>query len=523
MIERTRSLGELIEHASDAFGDRPALVIYDEIITYRALADRSRAAAGYLRGSGLVPGDRVALWLPNGSAFVELAFGCALAGLVCVPLNTRLKRVDAADALRKSGARALFFTQEFLGIDYFALVESIIGAQSLAELKLIVNIDEGSAGAIVSLARWHMGTVPEPRLPPVSGDSPVLISFTSGTTSSPKGAVIGHCTLLHVAGAVGHRMEITPEDRIISAMPFYHNGGFVPTLLTSLMTGCTLYTQPRFDPEYVLDCIGRHKCTLVGGVGTMFTMMIDSPAFARSDVRSVRAVRITGPADQRRIAYEHFSKPMLYSLYGMSETTAAVTITSPGDTMDEQLNTNGKPLPGASIRIVGAEGHLLPPGELGEILIGGSCCLMKGYFGDPEATAKVLTPDGWMRSGDLGYMDRGGNLVLVGRIKDMYRSGGENVACAEVEEFLRMHPAVLQAAILGVPDARLGEVGFAFIEVRPGFAATEQELRDYCRMNLANFKVPRFIKFRDGIPMTITGKVEKHKLQDEAIAIANAR
>ncbi len=521
MIEGSRTLGEMLLRGSDAYGNRPAVVISDEILSYRELAQRARAMAGRLLASGLKHGDRIAVWLPNGRVFLELAFGCALAGLVFVPLNTRLRHVDAADALRKSGARALFFTQEFLGTNYFALVESLARGENLPLLEWIVNIDSESSGGILSLSRWMDSVEPDDRLAQVSGEDPVLISFTSGTTSSPKGAVICHRTLLHIASQVGLRMDVTEADRIITAMPFYHNGGFVPTLLTSLLTGCTLYTQPRFDPEYVLDGIARHQCTLVSGVGTMFTMMIDSPAFVRADLRSVRAVRITGPADQRRTLLDRFNHPMIYSLYGMSETTAAVTITSPGDSVEEQVSTNGKPLRGVSIRIADGEGTAVPDGKTGEILIAGDCCLMKGYFGDPEATANVIAPGGWLRSGDLGYVDDRGNLVLVGRIKDMYRSGGENVSCPEVEEFLRMHPAVLQAAILGVPEPRLGEVGLAFVEIRPGNAVTEVELQRYCRKNLANFKVPRIIKFRESIPMTATGKVEKHKLKNEALAIAS--
>ena len=521
MLPTARTLGEIVDHAARHYGERTALVVYEEKLSYGLLARRAHEDARLLRGSGLSPGDRVAIWLPNGTRFVELAFGCALAGLVVVPLNTRLKHADAAHALAKSGARALFFMQEFIGIDFYGLVEGILSDVALPKLEIVVNLDNGEGGRIRAARRWREETRPAEDLPAVGPDMPAFINFTSGTTSRPKGAVVGHGTFVHIAREVARRMQYGPHERVASAMPFYHNGGFVPTLLTSLLTGSTLYTQPRFDPDYALDTIDRYRCSVVSGTGTLFTMMLDSPALARTDFASVRAVRIPGPADMRRAVKARFGHPMLYSLYGMTETTAAVTLTEPDDSLDEQLNTNGKPLPGVTIRIAGADGGEVARGEHGEIWIHGTHCLMQGYFDEPEATAQVLTPDGWMRSGDLGFVDPRGNLVLVGRIKDMYRSGGENVACAEVEEFLRGHPAVLHAAVLGVPDPRLDEVGLAFVELRAGATASEQELKDYCRRNLANFKVPRHIRFRQGLPLTVSGRVEKHRLRNDALAAAN--
>ena len=338
--------------------------------------------------------------------------------------------------------------------------------------------------------------------------------------------MIRHKTLMHIAREVGRRMQFSDRDMVASAMPFYHNGGFVPTLLTGLMYGAALYTQARFDPDDLLDAVTRLRGTIISGAGTMFTMMLASPRLPATDFSSVRAVRITGPGDMRRAVKVGFGKPMIYSLYGMTETTAAVTLTCPDDSVDEQMDTNGKPLPGVEIRIEGANGEALGPEERGEILICGDLCLMGGYFGDAEATGQVLR-DGLVRSGDIGYIDRNGNLILIGRIKDMYRSGSENVACAEVEEFLREHPAVLHAAVFGVPDPRLEEVGFAYVELRDGMMATEEELQQHCRRNLANFKTPRYIRFRRNLPLTVTGRVEKRnvipdalkELQDQSAAI----
>ncbi len=510
------TLGDLLRRAGEAYGDRPAIILHDAQYSFSELARRADEKARLLAGAGLNPGERIAVWFPNGVEFIEWSFGAAMCGLVVVPLNTRLKQADAAHALEKSGARALFFTQDFIGIDFFALTGEILGAHDLPALKIVVNVGGRSSARISNFADWSASVVPATQLPEIATDSVAFINFTSGTTSRPKGAMIRHKTLMHVAREVGKRMQFSERDVVASAMPFYHNGGFVPTLLTGLMFGAALYTQARFDPDDLLDAVTRLKGTIISGAGTMFTMMLDSPRMPFTDFSQVRAVRITGPADMRRAVKAGFGKPMIYSLYGMTETTAAVTLTCPDDDVDEQMNTNGKPLPGCDIRIEGANGESLGPEQRGEILIGGDPCLMGGYFGDQNATRDVLQ-NGWLRSGDIGYIDRKGNLILIGRIKDMYRTGSENVACAEVEEFLREHPAVLHAAVFGVPDPRLEEVGFAFIELRDGMNATEQELQQHCRRNLANFKTPRYIRFRKNLPLTVTGRVEKRNIIPDAL------
>lgn len=505
------TLGELLLGAGRRYEDKPALILHDAQYSFSDLAARAEKRARLLAGAGYRPGERIALWFPNGVEFLEWAFACALSGLIVVPLNTRLKEADAAHALAKSGARALFLTQEFIGIDFFQLAEDILAAHELPALSLVVNLGERSSARISSFEKWAASTDCAATLPVVDPDAPAFINFTSGTTSRPKGAMIRHRTLLHIARQVGVRMQFSEQDRVASAMPFYHNGGFVPTLLTGLLFGATLYTQARFDQDDLLDAVTRLKCTIISGAGTMFTMMLASPRLPHTDFASVRAVRITGPGDMRRAVKARFGHPMLFSLYGMTETTAAVTLTCPTDNDDEQMNTNGKPLPGAQIRIVDDGGEDVAQGGRGEILIGGEDCLMAGYFGDAEATTQVLTA-GWLHSGDIGYEDERGNLILVGRMKDMYRCGSENVSCAEVEEFLREHPAVLHAAVFGVPDPRMEEVGFAYVELREGASADEEALQQYCRKNLANFKTPRYVRFKTNLPLTVTGRVEKRYL-----------
>lgn len=519
---KAQTMGDLVERGARAYADSPALIFYDEIVTYRNLFELARETARRMLGSGLQPGDRVATWLPNGTPFVATLFGAALAGLTLVPLNTRFKILDAADSLRKSGARALFFNESFLGIDFFDMVQKIRSRSDLPELELVVNMGDNGAPGILPCEKWRRETKLVDLLPSVDPDSPATINFTSGTTASPKGAVISHQSLLRTAREVGARMGITRADRMVTAMPFYHNGGMVVSLTTCLISGCALYSQPRFDPDYVLDTITRDKCTIMSGVGTMYIMMINSPALMRADLSSVRCLRMTAPADMRRAAHELFRNAALYSLYGMTESTAAATLTLPTDSVDEQVETNGKPLPSAAIRIVDANGQGVSRETKGEIWIGGKS-IMKGYYRDPQATAQVLTPDGWLRSGDLGYIDARGNTVLIGRQKDMYRSGGENVACGEVEELLRTHPAVLHAAIFGVPDPRMDEVGLALIELHPGATATEQEIQDFCRQNFANFKVPRYVMFCHDLPMTASGRVQKFRMRDQALEFVESR
>jgi acyl-CoA synthetase (AMP-forming)/AMP-acid ligase II len=500
----------MITLCAQAYGDRRALVVDGEGITYTQLAANARRVAGRLVADGMRPGDRAAIWLPNSISFAEVFFGAALAGLIPVPVNTRLRRSDAVASLTLIQPRALFVPGQLFGRDYLTETGEILASSaSLKHIPVLVTTAPGS-GEAHSLADWlSAGPVAESFGVPVATSSLALISFTSGTTSAPKGASVSHDGALYIAREVGRRMEVTEQDRMISSGPFFHNGGLVPTLFKCLMWGCTLYSQVSFDVKAMLATIRDERCTLAGGVGTVFDALIDEPGFSLDAVASLRAIRAAAPVDIRRGILKAMPHVKLISLFGMAETSAAITLTRLTDSVEDQVGTNGSPIPESAIRIVDPEGNVLGAGESGEIQIGGRG-VMLGYFGDSDATRAVMTEDGWLRSGDIGHLDERGNLVLTGRIKDTFRRGGESVACAEVESCIRSHPAVREVAVVGKPDRKYGEVGYAFVQLKdPDQELDPDELISFCARQLANFKIPAGIGYVRSFQLTGSGKVDK--------------
>jgi HIP---CoA ligase len=473
----------------------------------------ARRVAGRLVADGMRPGDRVAIWLPNSVGFAEVFFGAALAGLVAVPVNTRLRRSDAVASLTLIQPRALFVPGELFGRDYLAETCEVLASSAALRHVPVVITTAPRGGPVESMSDWlSAGPVAESFGVPVAPGSLALISFTSGTTSAPKGACVSHDGALYITREVGRRMEVTEHDRMWSSGPFFHNGGLVPTLFKCLMWGCTLYSQGSFDVKAMLATIRDERCTLAGGVGTVFDALIDEPGFTPDAVASLRAIRTAAPVDIRRGILEAMPHVKLISLFGMAETSAAITLTRLTDSVEDQVGTNGSPIPESAIRIVDPEGNVLGARESGEIQIGGRG-VMLGYFGDSRATRAVITDDGWLRSGDIGHLDERGNLVLTGRIKDAFRRGGEMVACAEVESCIRSHPAVREVAVVGKPDRKYGEVGYAFVQLKnPDQKLDPDELISFCAGQLANFKIPVGIGYVRSFQLTGSGKVDKKVL-----------
>jgi acyl-CoA synthetase (AMP-forming)/AMP-acid ligase II len=501
-------------------GDRPAVVDGDRRLSYAELAARARDFAGALVASGIEAGDRVALWAPNSSNWIVAVLGLFEAGAVLVPVNTRFKGVEAADILARSRARALVTVTDFLGTDYLGLLEA--ADAKLPDLATVV-VAQGPAPAdteswdgFLARATEAGRTEAERRGGDVTAHYPSDILFTSGTTGVPKGVVMTHGRTLGVATDWVAMTGLGPDDRYLMVNPYFHMFGLKAGILASVAAGATMYPEPVFDADRALARVAAERITVLPGAPTLYQSLLDHPERDRHDLSSLR-VAVTGAADIpveliRRVAAElPFS--LIVTGYGLTEAGTA-SATSPDDDPETIATTVGRARPGFEIRIVDGDRDL-PAGETGEILLRGPS-VMAGYLDDPAATAATLSADGWLRTGDLGVVDERGCLRIVGRSKDMFIVGGFNAYPAEIENHLLRHPDVAQAAVIGIPDERLGEVGMAFVVTRSGATDGRDEILAWCRDQMANYKVPRAIEILPELPVNATGKVVKDELRARA-------
>ncbi len=521
MTEPAATIPALVGAAADRGGEGVAVVDGDRRLTWAGLDQEARTFGAALVASGIEPGDRVALWAPNGAEWIVAVLGLWQAGAVLVPVNTRFKGAEAAVVLGRSRARALVTVTDFLGTDY---VEMLRGAgDDLPELRTIVSAQgpapAGTEGWDGFRARaTHAATVEvERRSAAVGADDPSDILFTSGTTGVPKGVVMTHGRTLQVGTDWVAMTGLGPDDRYLMVNPYFHMFGLKAGILASVVAGATMYPEPVFDADRVLARAAAERITVLPGAPTLYQSLLDHPDRGRHDLSSLR-VAVTGAADIpveliRRVAGElPFST--IVTGYGLTEAGTA-SATSPDDDPETIATTVGRPRPGFEVRIAGDGDRDLPAGETGEVVLRGPS-VMAGYLDDPEATAAALSPDGWLRTGDLGVLDERGNLRIVGRAKDMFLVGGFNAYPAEIENHLLRHPDVLQAAVIGVPDERLGEVGMAFVVTRSGDPAAGPGIIAWCRDEIANYKVPRAIEVVDALPVNATGKVVKEELRARA-------
>jgi HIP---CoA ligase len=521
MTEPAATIPALVGAAADRGGEGVAVVDGDRRLTWAGLDQEARTFGAALVASGIEPGDRVALWAPNGAEWIVAVLGLWQAGAVLVPVNTRFKGAEAAVILGRSRARALVTVTDFLGTDY---VEMLRGAgDDLPELRTIVSAQgpapAGTEGWDGFRARaTHAATVEvERRSAAVGADDPSDILFTSGTTGVPKGVVMTHGRTLQVGTDWVAMTGLGPDDRYLMVNPYFHMFGLKAGILASVVAGATMYPEPVFDADRVLARAAAERITVLPGAPTLYQSLLDHPDRGRHDLSSLR-VAVTGAADIpveliRRVAGElPFST--IVTGYGLTEAGTA-SATSPDDDPETIATTVGRPRPGFEVRIAGDGDRDLPTGETGEVVLRGPS-VMAGYLDDPEATAAALSPDGWLRTGDLGVLDERGNLRIVGRAKDMFLVGGFNAYPAEIENHLLRHPDVLQAAVIGVPDERLGEVGMAFVVTRSGDPAAGPGIIAWCRDEIANYKVPRVVEVVDALPVNATGKVVKEELRARA-------
>ncbi len=440
-----------------------------------------------MQALGIGKGDPVAILMPNGEQWLTLFYAAALIGAVTVPVNTRFKANEIDFGLKKSGAKALFYVDRFLNIDFGAMIREI-----------------GFSTAI-DVSRLRQGKYTPVKVQP--GDL-LLIQFTSGTTAYPKGVMLTHDSMLRNAWAAGTRIGVLPGDRYFNCRPFFHVGGSTLSALMSLLFGCCLVTLPTFEARAALEMLERERCTLISGNDTIFQMLMGHEDLPRRKLSLRGGWAAAGPQTMRAII-DRLGMKSVCAAYGLSEASPNVVMSDWRDPEELRVQGLALPLPGIEIRISAEK----------EIQVRG-WSIMRGYCNDPDATAKAFTADGWLRTGDLGELNVEGRLRMAGRLKDVFRVGGENVAPAEVEEVLLSHPAVETAQVVGVPNERLGEVGCAYVTLRSGFQATQEQLIAWVRQRCANFRVPRYLKIVhdfEAIGMTASGKVQKTKLREHAL------
>ena len=507
--------------AVDRHGDRVAVRDGSTSVTYSQLAERARRFGAALVRRGIGPGDRVAIWAPNSLRWIEALLGLSSAGATLVPVNTRFKGDEAAVVLSRSGARALVTVTDFLGADHVAMLRS--STTELPDLRTIVVADgpppSGTVGWEELLAEVTAEDLDEldRRAAAVTPEDTCDILFTSGTTGVPKGVVQTHGGTMGVARDWVAMTGIGADDRYLMVNPYFHMFGLKAGILASLVAGLTMYPVAVFDADAVLDAVERERITVLPGAPTLYQSILDGAAAGGRDLSSLR-IAVTGAADIPVTLIQRVMDELPFQVvlagYGLSEGGTA-TATEPGDPPEAVATTVGVPRPSFELRIVDGDGADVAAGETGEILLRGRT-VMSHYLDDPEATAAALSADGWLRTGDLGVVGEDGRLRIVGRAKDMFIVGGFNAYPAEIENLLLAHPDVRQAAVIGMPDERLGEVGMAFVVLEPGATATPQDVIAWSREHMANYKVPRRVEVIDELPINAAGKVEKVALRARA-------
>jgi fatty-acyl-CoA synthase len=523
-VTQTPLLGETIganlERTAERFGDREALVSRHQGLryTYAELdAEVDRVGRGLL-ALGLEKGERVGIWAPNCAEWALVQYATAKLGVILVNINPAYRTSELRYALQQSGCRVLVAAESFKTSDYRAMVEEVRPDADALEEVLFIGTDdwgrllEGDAGE--DALRERKATL--------DFDDAINIQYTSGTTGSPKGATLSHHNILNNGFFVGEYCRYTEEDRVCIPVPYYHCFGMVMGNLGCTTHGsCMVIPAPAFEPEAVLEAVQEEKCTSLYGVPTMFIAELEHPDFDSYDLSALRTGIMAGspcPAEVMRKVIDRMHMEGVTICYGMTETSPVSTQTTAEDELDQRVSTVGRIHPHLEIKIVDPEtGQTVPRGDPGELCTRGYS-VMLGYWEDEERTHEAIDAARWMHTGDLATMDEDGYMAIVGRSKDMVIRGGENVYPREVEEFLYKHESVSDVSVVGVPDERFGEELAAFVILREGQELDDEDLRGFCREQIAHFKVPRYVLFVDEFPMTVTGKIQKYKLREKALA-----
>lgn len=535
-------LGDLLDGQASARPDHLAMVFPGERVTYAELAERADADARALLGLGVQPGDKVGILMPSVAEFVALMFGAAKVGAVPVLMNARFKSRELRHVIG-NGDLTLVLTStsvaaavDFPGLLLEAVPDAAAGdragtsaAAGLPHLRHLVLVDDDARPGFMGAAEFRQAaegvasTEVAERQSQVQTSDVALIMYTSGTTASPKGAMLCHDALVRQGHLVAHtRFSLTERDVVWTPLPLFHIGG-MSYVLTCIVAGCTCVHAGHFQVDVAMGQLVDERCTVaLPAFETMWLQVLDHPECSEQALAELRLVLAVGIPERLQLMQERLPHAPMVTTFGGTESTSHLSIALPDDPPETRLTTGGHPLAGIEVRIVDPETGLdVTPGVSGEIVYRGWNRFL-GYYNEPELTAEVIDADGWFRSGDIGTMDNDGRVSYVGRIKDMLKVGGENVAAAEIEGFLVDHPAVQIVQVVSAPDARYTEVPAAFVELKAGAAATETELIDHCRGKIATFKVPRYVRFVDEWPMSGT-KIKKYELRERiATELADA-
>ena len=533
------TLGANFDAAVEKWGDQDALIVRHQNIrwTYLELQNKVNAFAAGLVSLGLQPGDRVGIWSPNNSEWVVTQYATAKAGIILVNINPAYRIAELEYAINKVGCKALILAESFKSSNYIAMVEELvpeisksksgeINSARLPTLKTVIQIGgETNDGyfdfeQIPTLASTKDHQQIESLSDQLQFDDPINIQFTSGTTGFPKGATLTHFNVLNNGYFTGEGLKLSSNDKLCVPVPLYHCFGMVLSNVAALTHGTALvYPAEAFDPLTVLESIEAERCTALHGVPTMFIAELGHPRFKEFDLSSLRTGIMAGspcPIEvMRRVVEEMHCNEMIIA-YGMTETSPIITLSETDDPMEKQVTTVGRIFPHVEVKIVDDTGRIVAPGETGELLARGYN-VMQGYWDDPELTADSIDVAGWMHTGDLATMDVEGFCNIVGRVKDMVIRGGENIYPREIEEYLYRYIKINDVQVFGVPDVKFVEELCAWIILKPGETATEDDIRGFCQGQIAHYKIPRYIRFVDAFPMTITGKVQKFAMRDAMI------
>jgi fatty-acyl-CoA synthase len=515
------TIGSLPERAVRRWGGREALCFQGRRWSFAELSDGVDRVARGLIALGVEPGERVALWMLNRPEWIEAMFATMKIGAVLVPINTRFRTSDLAYVLHHAETTTLIMTAHSGPIDYLGMAREVAG--TLPGLRRLVTLGDGLPDHVIAWDRLVAagGRVTDAQLreraAAVDPDAIAFLLYTSGTTGFPKGVLHDHAIVRNIIDRA-NRMAMTPSDVILMYLPLFHLFGFAEGALMSMVSGARQVLTEGFDPAESLALLEQEGATVLHGFDTHLKELLEAHARAPRDVSSVRtgilASGMFSSVPIARRAREVFG-PFL-SGYGMSEFGVGAALSFLGSTAEQCVEASGYPAPGYEIRVIDPESRReQPTGMAGEILVR-SYMTMRGYFKNPEETGRTIDEEGWVHTGDMGVIRPDGHLRFIGRYKDMLKIGGENVDPMEVEAFLMTHPAINLAAVVGLADARLSEVGVAFVRVEPGWHVAETEIVDFCRGKIASFKIPRHVVIVADFPMTGSGKIQKVKLRAEA-------
>jgi fatty-acyl-CoA synthase len=537
LIEQT--IGVYLDYVVEKFPDKEALRVRHQGITcsYRELQSQVDNFAAGLVALGLERGDRIGIWSPNNAEWVVAQFATAKAGLILVNINPAYRLAELEYSLNKVGCKALITARQFKTSDYLSMLRQLapeledcdgvmLRSAKLPTLRTLICIDGESKGLlnfddVSTLGNASHREKLEKLAPQLNGNDPINVQFTSGTTGFPKGATLTHRNVLNNGFFVGEAMRLTHKDRVCIPVPLYHCFGMVLGNLACVTHGATMvYPSASFEPLTVLETVVEERCTALHGVPTMFLAEVDHPDFNKFDLTSLRTGIMAGspcPIELMKRVQRDMHMEEITIAYGMTETSPVSFQSAVDDPLDRRVSTVGRVHPHVEVKIVDVSGEIVSRGTPGELLTRGYS-VMSGYWNDPERTAESLDGEGWMHTGDLATIDEDGYCNIVGRLKDMVIRGGENIYPREVEEFLYRHPKIQEVQVFGVPDKRFGEELCAWIRLRDGEVATADEVKSFCRDQIAHYKVPRYIKFVDSFPMTVTGKVQKFVMRDQMIS-----